>query len=211
MASTELEVANLALAALGARQITDLAAGTEEEAKACRQQFDRVRDSLLRSHPWNFGTKRLELADATDPETEWDSAWELPDDWVRTLRIVGIGEDPANPVNEFAIEGRTLLLNGTDAPTLVYVNNSNPVTEWDSLFLDAMVYSLAGAIANRITQNQALADSMLSKLETLALPKAGNIDAKETSSRENAGSLARIRRSGLVQARFRANGKPPVY
>lgn len=210
MAATELEVANLALAALGARQITSLS-GTEQEAKACDQQFDRVRDSLLRSHPWNFATKRVELEAATDPDTEWDSAWDLPSDLVRVLRIVGIGEDPANPVNDFAIEGRTLLLNGTEAPTLVYVCNSAAVTAWDSLFVDAMVYSLAAAIANRVTQNQALADSMLQKLETLALPKAGNIDAKETSSRENAGSLARIRRSSLVRARFRADGKPPVY
>ncbi len=51
---TETTIANLALAKLGAEQITSLTAINSKEATHARLHFDQVRDEVLRDHPWAF-------------------------------------------------------------------------------------------------------------------------------------------------------------
>jgi hypothetical protein len=201
--TTATDIANLALSELGARQLTDIEMDTTEEAKACRQHFTRVRDGLLREHQWNFALTRAELSATTDPPTEWGTAWTLPSTCVRFIRIVT--EDPVNPVRDFALEGRLLLVNGVDKVTekinIVYISNAVAISAWDSLFIDAMVFALAAKIANRVAQNPAMATDMVSKFKSLALPAATNADAREVASGENSGVHWLVSQSQLVNAR----------
>jgi len=63
MALTESDIANLALLHLGDKgSITTLATDTTPEARKLRALYEVRRDSLLRSYPWNFATKRARLA-----------------------------------------------------------------------------------------------------------------------------------------------------
>jgi hypothetical protein len=201
--TTATDIANLALAELGARQIGDIENDTTEEAKACRQHFTRVRDGLLREHQWNFALTRAQLNATTDPTTEWGTAWTLPTNCVRFIRIVTT--DPTNPVRDFALEGRLLLVNDVDKTTdhvnIVYISNGVAITSWDSLFIDALVFCLAAKIANRVTQSPGLADAMVTKFKNLALPAATNADAREVASGENSGVSWLISQSSLVYAR----------
>lgn len=204
--TTETDVANIALAEIGGRQLTDLETDTSEEAKTCRQWFALIRDGLLSAYQWNFATTRADLTAATDPDTEWTSAWTLPDDHVRLIRIVGLNVD--NPLREFALEGNTLLVNGLDSATdtlsIVYVSNAVAVTDWDALFIEALVYKLAAKIAPRIAQNDSLATNLLTKFQQLALPAATNKDAREVASGEGMSPQRLISQSPLCQARYRS-------
>lgn len=140
-------------------------------------------------------------------ETEWAYGYPMPSGCVRFMRIVGPGVDL--PERDFAIEGRTILLN-CDNPTVVYVSNAAAIADWDPLFREAVVYALAAAIAEDITQSPSIANDLLGKLQQLALPEAKIADTREVRSGENFGTVQMIRQSGLVAARYRSDGMPPV-
>lgn len=59
---TKTEIANFAIAHLGGRPLVDVDTDTTQQAIACQQWFATARDEFLRSHPWNFATKRKRQA-----------------------------------------------------------------------------------------------------------------------------------------------------
>jgi len=65
MAATNEDIANSALAKLGAEEITSLS-DTTRRARLVNRQFVKIRDKLLRSHPWNFAIKRSFLQAISD-------------------------------------------------------------------------------------------------------------------------------------------------
>lgn len=206
MITTKTDISNLALGKLAARRIASYDSDSTVEARACRLHLDHVVDTLLQRHQWNFGTARIGLSKLVDePLSEWAAAWQLPADCVRILRLST--DDPLNPIPSFAREGRKILCNETVEVNLVYVTNLTPVNEWDPLFVDAVVFKLAAEIAGDVTQNPALADDCLKKLEALALPAAQTADARETNSGENFGALQLISQSQLVRTRL-GGGSP---
>jgi len=197
MITTTTEICNLALARLGARRIANYESDTTTEAKACRLQFELVRDGLLRRHQWDFATTSKMLSRlATDPLSEQESAWQMPADCVRIIRLSS--GDQNQPLQDFARRGRAILTNGVDTVELVYVSNAVPLQEWDSLFVDAIVLSLAGRIAGDVTQNPAMAAECKQELEALALPTAQTADAREANSGEGFGLVHLIAQSSLV-------------
>lgn len=206
--TTQTQLANLALAKIGARRIASLEGDSSEEARQCRLHFEHKRDTLLRRHQWNFAKARVALSRLTDdPVSEWGAAWQLPADLVRHIRIVGADRDI--PVTSYEIEGRKLLCDITEDLGIVYVSNAKPVNEWDSLFVDALVLQLAAELAGPIAQNPAQAADLLTQFERLALPAAETADAREVLSGENFGPRQLAATSSLVAARFAANGRPP--
>jgi len=83
----ETDVVNVALHLIGGTRIVDLGDGTKN-ANIANDIYTEVRDNLLRSHPWNFATKRVQLAQlVATPAFEFDFAYALPADWIRTISV----------------------------------------------------------------------------------------------------------------------------
>tara|TARA_R100001530_G_scaffold114015_1_gene80959 strand:+ start:206 stop:1021 length:816 start_codon:yes stop_codon:yes gene_type:complete len=61
MASSEVAICNSALIKLGAAEISSLS-DTNKRAQLCNAQYSKLRDELLRSHPWNFAIGRKVLS-----------------------------------------------------------------------------------------------------------------------------------------------------
>ncbi len=81
------DVVNVSLRRIGASPIVSLTDGSKS-ANAANSLYSEVRDDLLRSHPWNFATKRVKLAQSsTTPVFEFDYAYPLPSDWLRTVSV----------------------------------------------------------------------------------------------------------------------------
>lgn len=200
MATSPTDIANLALSEIGARLIASLETENSEEARVCRLHFPQVRDSMLRQHQWNFAIYRADLSKLADaPLDDWDSAWQMPADSVRIIRIATGNPDIAT--GDFSIEGRNLLTRGIDSVSLVYVSNAAPVPDWDALFVEAMAYLLASKIAGPISQSPSLSTDMLNKYKGLALPDAKTVDAREVLSGENSGWRKLVANSPLCNSR----------
>lgn len=83
----ETDVINTAARLVGASAITSITDGTTT-ANVASDLYEELRDHLLRCHPWNFATKRVQLArSATAPAFEFDYAYVLPADWLRTISV----------------------------------------------------------------------------------------------------------------------------
>ncbi len=85
--SSVTEIVNVSLRVLKADRITSLTDGTKN-ANVANDVYDEVRLDLLRGHPWNFGSKYAKLAQLTTaPVFEFDNAYALPSDWLRTITV----------------------------------------------------------------------------------------------------------------------------
>ena len=83
----DYDIVNVALRRIGASAITSLSDGSNN-ADVASDIYAEVRDTLLRSHPWNFATKRVQLTDSGNtPAFEFDYAYSLPADWLRTISV----------------------------------------------------------------------------------------------------------------------------
>lgn len=104
--AAEVTLCNLALGRIGASAITALGEGSDESAQ-CDLYYEPTRDALLRSHPWRFALKWVDLvvdvrddygtatdAAATtleDTDKSWDTD-EYDGYWVRITGGTGSGQ-----------------------------------------------------------------------------------------------------------------------
>jgi hypothetical protein len=198
---TETEICNLALSEIGARLVSNYEEDSTEEARAARLHFGQARDALLRRHQWNFAQVRADLSLITGtPVSDWDSAWQIPADCVRVISLPT--DNPYRPHQEFAVEGRQILVRDLTAVTLLYVSNAVPVTSWDPLFVDALALSLATRLAKAVAHDVAMSQAAAASFAQLALPAAFTADARETMSNENSGPAWRRAKSSVISARY---------
>lgn len=65
----DIEIANMALDALGADPITSFTDTTRKEAILLNRHYGMVRDATLMAHHWNFAIKRVQILAYTEPAT----------------------------------------------------------------------------------------------------------------------------------------------
>jgi hypothetical protein len=173
---TVTDIANLALSRLGEQGISDISENIPNAIR-CRLHYETARDSLLRSHQWNFATVRAELTQLEDaPAFGWTHAYQLPADFLCLSTLNGA--QAKRCASAYVIEGDNLLTNAGSAQ-ITYVKKVTDPNRFDSLFADVLIFRLAAAIAMDVTGDAAKRDSM----ETMAgirLDSAAFVDANET-------------------------------
>lgn len=182
MASSVLEIANMALGRIGAEQITSLSDGSVQAAQI-NLHYEQTRDALLRSHFWRFASARVALVEnSTAPDFEWANAFDLPDDFSRSRSVFDDnGTQMKTASNSYAIEGDQLLTN-EEAVNLRYVKKVTEVGEFDSLFVEVLVLSLAIKIAMPLSGGDPkLKQEMLLELRLL-MRQVRTIDKQETNT-----------------------------
>lgn len=150
---TETDIANRALALIGQPSISSIHEGTGA-ARSIAVHFEAIRDALLRSHPWDFATVRVELSrDSEQPAFGWQYQFPLPDDFLRLNTFNEVDSDLCR--SSFDIEGSVLLTNST-AALVSYVQRIKDPSRFDSLFADVFAHQLAAAVCIDITGNESL-------------------------------------------------------
>jgi hypothetical protein len=165
-----VSLCNSALMKIGGERITDLSENSKS-AIVCNEQYDKILNLVLRSHPWNFAITRQTLAAlSSTPVFDYAYAYQLPNDCLRVLNV----QDPSI---EFKIEGRQLI---TDEPVIQikYVFKNIDPTQYDPAFCEAFSARLAAELAYVITQNVALSQNLYGLYKEL-LTQARTMDAQE--------------------------------
>ena len=122
MASSDVEICNVALVRVDRKTITGLDDGSPS-GNACDAIFGTTRDDLLRSHDWNFARARQKLARlVATPAYEFDYSYQLPTDYL-SARGVHDNEDGAGSIVH-RIEGDTISASAVD----VYLTYTKLVT-----------------------------------------------------------------------------------
>jgi len=156
-----VEICNLALRQLGARRITSLGDSTEE-ARASNDVYERLRDDLLRAHPWNFATVRTSLAAlSTAPSWGYDNAFQIPVDSLRILEVSsnrGGSYGGTGATSAWEIESSTIVSNLPAPLNIKYIKREEDPNVFDSKFINTLAAYIAWQLAERLTQSNTKRD-----------------------------------------------------
>ncbi len=168
MATSKVQIANLALIHVGSGTITSLTQDTPE-ARAVNAVYDLMRDAVLTDHPWNFAVKRvIPTLDATAPIYGFLYRFDLPTDY---LRLVEILDEPPYKISGQFIEC------DSSAIKIKYIAENDTPGEYDSLFVAALALRIAAVIAERLTQSSKLGKELLEAYHVM-LRDAKSVDAQ---------------------------------
>lgn len=197
-----VDICNLALSILNQDFVTNIDTPTTETEKLCKKHYPQQRRATLRSHPWNFAIKRVQLAaSATAPPFGFATAYDLPPNFIRFLTR---HSDLGVPVSDAFVEGKDyeiedgqFLTNGTTATAGVlnmrYIFDQESVLKWDPLAIDVLVLNLALKLAPQYKSAPRAVNNIKDQLrEVKAEAKA--IDGQERPPR-------RVQRSRFIRAR----------
>lgn len=158
--STSVSICSNALLRLGAQTIASLSE-SNDRARIAANLYETVRDSTLRSHPWNCAVKRVVLApDTTVPAFDFTAQFTLPSDWLKTLQV---GQDGFEV--DYRTESGKIMASGTSL-ALRYIWRNTGESTWDAMLVEAMEHAMAAAMAYGITKSGTMADAAEKKLQT---------------------------------------------
>lgn len=170
--ATEVSICSNALLMLGDKPIASFDEGTER-ANLASNLWDDVRDSVLRSHPWNSCIKRVSLApESTPPAFDWPFSYVVPGDFLKALAVGELGSE-----TEFRLEGGKLLTDVNPCLLRYIFRNDNPAT-YDPLLVDALTVEMAHRMAYAITQSASMVDQMAAKADRI-MRRARSVDGQD--------------------------------
>ena len=173
----ETDLVNVALVRIGATVITSLTDGSTS-ANAANNIYEHIRDDLLSSHPWNFATKRVKLARlSTDPVFEFDFAYALPSDWLRTISVHN--NDAGHGTVLYRMEmtdNQKAVVASSDNIWLRYVSRVTDPNFMTADFRNALAMVLSRDLSIPLVSSNTMYEQM-SKMTDRAIARARSTDA----------------------------------
>lgn len=180
-AASHTSVVNAALAELGStEELTSFQVDQSNSAHRARNLWSGILMALLARHPWNFAIHRVALNPSAIADGQY--SWQLPDDCVRWL--------PDDDSRYLEREGEQLTGRARDALTIRYIRYVDDPRLWSPTFLRVMILHLAAAMAEGVTQSQAIKNALLERGE-MELRAAKRVDGLETGARRRQGVTPR--------------------
>lgn len=171
MAVSEVAICNSALAKIGADRIGSLD-DDSRAAKLCKEQYYKIRDMLLRAHPWNFAIKRASLAaSVTAPAFGYTYAYPVPVDFVRALEV-------NENLYDWEKEGISILTDESECE-LKYIAEV-PVGYFDTTFDELLAVKLAHDICSDLSSSPTIKQMLADEYKAL-LREARLFDAQEST------------------------------
>ncbi len=196
--NSKTDICNLASDLLASEPVIDVDNPTTATESLFNRWYEQSRRKVLREHPWNFASKRINLASSgTAPAFGYSSQFPLPNDFVRLLTIEGDVGQFISPEN-YQVEDNAVLMN-TDSGVLRvrYIYDIEDVTKFDPMFIDILAHELALVLAYKITGSNGNVDriAQISRNRS-AMAKAIDGQERPPSRREYSRNRA-ARRYGL--------------
>ena len=180
MVST-IDVVNVALRRVGSSRII---AFTEDSAEAviANDLFDEILDDLLRQHAWNFATRRAKLAQlVVTPTFEFDHAYTVPADWIRTVSIHPNSEGAGTMFyREEIVDDKRVIVTSADEVFMRYIARITDPNLWSADFRNAMSMILARDFAIPLGSSNTM-HANYDKLSRSAIARARSSDAMGSS------------------------------
>ena len=165
---SKVKISNMALSHIGARSTIESMDEDSSEANSCNLWYDWARVQALEAHNWDFARKRVGLGlIGTDPTVNWQYRYGYPSDCILTRHIENPSGWTADAI-PFEVElnsAGTLKTILTDQETaeMVYTMDLQNTALFTPLFVDAISWRLAAAIAFSLTGDGSIEEKALSK------------------------------------------------
>lgn len=147
MAFTEVDIGNGALIKLGAGTVLTFD-DNNTRARLLKESYPKMRDLLLRSHPWDFNKGYAELASLTKGDEIFDYKYlfQLPSDCARVFEV-------DSPSIEWEVIAGNQLVSNNSTIKIKYGKNITDVTYFDAAFRETLEWAIAADIAYALTQS----------------------------------------------------------
>lgn len=199
MATSPVSICNMALAMLGETQILSISPPDDiPAANLCATYYDQARDKVLADREWSFAIAWRTLpALASNPSAAYSTAFKLPVDCVRVLRVYDTDKPRVDDQNslQWVREGNNVITDAASV-TISYVRRVTDANEFSPGFVQCLAIYLASLMANSITANAGLS-GQLTQRYMMELSEAAAADGMQ-------GRNQTIRFSSLVNARYRS-------
>ena len=173
-----VSVCNMALTRLDVEQITDLSEDSKQ-ARLCNANYDLLRDSFLRGHPWNFAIRRQTLASSDPaPNHEYAYRYPLPDDFLAMVRTDYEAQDICT---DYRIEAGSIVTSDADAK-IEYVARVEDLNLWDPLAIDAFAQRLAAELSHALSGSASVTQAQWQIYE-VKLSAAKTVDSQHGTPR----------------------------
>ena len=182
MGMTKLDIYNSALQRIGAKPLTDVDSQTKE-GNLCRRYYDNSIATIMRLHPWNFGTRRIALPlNGTAPAFGYSKAYDLPPDYVSMISL----EDATE---QYTIENGQVLTNAVNGNCRYVAFPSDPMQIPNDV-LRCIILCLASDMAMNLSNSSGISDRLLNELEQVSLPRARQANTYEVNVDPDIGGWA---------------------
>ena len=155
--ASEVDIVNLALARLGDAALVLSISPPDGSAQAGHAAafYPMVRNYLLERHAWNFSMTRSALTKlSTTPPSGWLYYYAWPSGLNNLLALyLTNAPDDSSPVTfdmESLPDGTPVILCNVDGVVAKYTIFVTNTAQWSPLFIDALTYHLAAALAGPI-------------------------------------------------------------
>jgi hypothetical protein len=185
MAVGKLDIVNLALMRLGESPIQSMDEGSTP-ARSAAALYDLSRRAVLRDYDWSFAIKieHVPVTRSDEPGDKLSYSGVLPADCLRVVEVLpyeGVGpfvvEDAvgvppgligSSPFrSEFFRVYNGKIYTHLRKPIVKYVRDEEDVDLFDSKFIEAFSYKLAGELAMAVRQSETLMASMLNAYQAV--------------------------------------------
>jgi hypothetical protein len=163
MATSWVEICNLALTALGSQPITAFPpTDVSQNARLAQACYLMLAELVLTSHDWGCAEARQALnADSTAPDDpEWSYQFQLPIDWLKTRGV--------SPEADYVRSGRFILCNESSI-TLIYTRKITDPTELDAQLAAAIGARIGQHLCPKIVQDKQLKQLMIAECRAMIL------------------------------------------
>lgn len=176
--SSEVQVYNLALNAVGARSNISSPSEDSREAEVARLWFSPVRDQILSAAAWPEATEIRYLAQLAEADADGDGVWaaddprpgythvySLPSDLLRPQYLTGFGRFLITSYSS----NRRALHTSEPSAALVYTKRLENISQWNPELQMAVVYGLAANICMPLTGKPSRSKMLLEQANNLVL------------------------------------------
>lgn len=180
---------NLALGRIGSKVVTqaEITANSGVVAPHCNRNYEQTKDALLRSNHWRFARERASLVRGAVPPFGYAHYFKLPEDFL-ALRYVFDDNEPDDIYKyKYAIEGTQILINEGTCD-VAYIRKIGEGEEFDPLFTEVFVLSLALKLVMPLSQDRALYKEIKEELKDM-IARVRTIDKQETNTSGRKGKL----------------------
>lgn len=158
--ASKTQIANRALNKLGQGRVSNIDTDPSVAAITMSQLWDTVRDATLQMYPWNFATKRTDLApDSSAPSWGYSTSFSIPSDCLQLLEI----KDDI----DYKIEGNKILCDEDDIIYIKYIRREDDVSMYPPIFVEMLSHNLAIESCDRITDDTNLKAVLIQQAKDL--------------------------------------------
>ena len=188
--ASKVDIWNLALSHIGHRAVIADPDEATAEANHCRRFYPFALKVALERFAWSFATRRVALAEVTNPVDHWMFAYALPNLCIAARAVLLPESTDDSKEQDFAIEsaedGSPILYTNVEDAVLKYTALVTDTNRFTPMFAMTVSYDLASMLCGPIPKDPKLKKSMFdAAMQYTVFAEASDANASKSSSYAN--------------------------